>query len=87
MMKTVSQEGKKRLAIAIIFLLMGGIIGASIGAITAAKLTADWGYDRAIHFLEIKGYELEINEIEFNQAMNKYKDYIAIKYPRKKNRR
>lgn len=81
MFKTVSQEGKKRLAIAVIFLLLGGVIGLGFGGLMGAKLTADWGYARAIHFLEIKGYELEINEVEFNHALNKYKDYIEVQYP------
>ena len=81
MMKTISQEGKKRIAIvlvtAIIFLLIGTLIGVGIGI----SQTADWMYERGVHFLEIKGYELDVDEDELNYAVNKYKDYLTIKYP------
>jgi len=73
----ISTEGKKRIVIAVIFLLIGGIIGAGIGA----TATLNWGVDKAIYFLDIKGYELDINKKEIINAIRMYRHEIDWRYP------
>lgn len=61
-------------------LIIGGLFGAAIGSYLAAEASLTWCVDRAIHFLELKGIELEIDEEEIVWAIKKYRDYIDKNY-------
>jgi len=61
----------------IISLIIGILIGYNIG-FTA---TLNWGVNKAIHFLSLKGIEIDIEKEELIYAISQYRNHINVCYP------
>ena len=72
-----SKKLKIRVAIAIVFLIIGFISGAAYGSYT----TASWIAKTAIRFLQSEDVELNINARELTTALLRYQHEIDKLYP------
>ena len=72
---------KWTIGLIIISLLVGGVVGAVIGA----KAALTWCVNKAVYFLDLKGIDIEMNVEEIANAIQMYKYQIDLCYPTIKN--
>jgi len=57
------------------------IVGLAVGLAIGGYLMLEWGISKAVYFLRLQGYELQIDEGELSAAINQYQKHIDSKYP------
>jgi len=72
-------ENRFILATMIIMLLVGGIVGYAVGS----AVTLNWAVDKGLHFLSLKGIEVDVDKEELTHALNTYHNAIGEAYDEK----
>ena len=69
-----------KVAIVMMF-LFGGVIGFAAGYAVGGITMLNWGIDKAIYFLNLKGVELEIDSDEISSGIRQYMGAFNTCYP------
>ena len=69
----------------VVFIILIFIIGSMLGIVIGWVQALNWGINKAVYFLELKGIEIDIDSVEIAQAINSYKSQIDSAYPQIEN--
>ena len=70
-------KDKKSLIIIILIIVLVGFLSYTIGFAQGAIYMADWGVEKAVYFLELKGLELGVDENLIAYEVYRYKNNIG----------
>ena len=64
----------------IVFLIILVVISGAVGYTAGFTSGVNWSVNIGLHFLDLKGVQLEINEAELKQGIFQYKNNIGQCY-------
>jgi len=62
-------------------LIIGLLLGFIIGWTTGWTQALNWGVDKAVYFLDLKGIELDMNSAMIVAQIDRYRTHIDSCYP------